>query len=219
MLDTVLHAILDFVGAHSALLTVLILIALGVGMVLCLTVQKRRFTVREIAVMGMLAALNIVLAEVCKITIIPNALVLSFGFLPIAVCGMLFGVAPTVTVAVVADILGALLFSSGSFYFGYTLTAFLVGLFYALFLHKKDLSLARCAPRGERQNALCQLLVSIVCYALLNSIWALNWVTKTAAAEYIGTRLIMQPILYPVYLLFLLLLRKYRKPLEGALRK
>ena len=47
----------------------------------------------------------------------------------------------------------------------------------------------------------------------------LNWVTKTAAAEYIGTRLIMQPILYPVYLLFLLLLRKYRKPLEGALRK
>ena len=29
----------------------------------------------------------------------------------------------------------------------------------------------------------------------------------------------MQPILYPVYLLFLLLLRKYRKPLEGALRK
>lgn len=211
MLDTVLHAILDFVGAHSALLTVLILIALGVGMVLCLTVQKRRFTVREIAVMGMLAALNIVLAEVCKITIIPNALVLSFGFLPIAVCGMLFGVAPTVTVAVVADILGALLFSSGSFYFGYTLTTFLVGLFYALFLHKKDLSLARCA--------LCQLLVSIVCYALLNSIWALNWVTKTAAAEYIGTRLIMQPILYPVYLLFLLLLRKYRKPLEGALRK
>ena len=199
MLDTVLHAILDFVGAHSALLTVLILIALGVGMVLCLTVQKRRFTVREIAVMGMLAALNIVLAEVCKITIIPNALVLFFG------------VAPTVTVAVVADILGALLFSSGSFYFGYTLTAFLVGLFYALFLHKKDLSLARCA--------LCQLLVSIVCYALLNSIWALNWVTKTAAAEYIGTRLIMQPILYPVYLLFLLLLRKYRKPLEGALRK
>ena len=86
MLDTVLHAILDFVGAHSALLTVLILIALGVGMVLCLTVQKRRFTVREIAVMGMLAALNIVLAEVCKITIIPNALVLSFGFLPRSPC-------------------------------------------------------------------------------------------------------------------------------------
>ena len=42
MLDTVLHAILDFVGAHSALLTVLILIALGVGMVLCLTVQKKQ---------------------------------------------------------------------------------------------------------------------------------------------------------------------------------
>jgi ECF transporter S component (folate family) len=208
--DAVLHAVLDFVGAHSALLTILILVLLVIGMVLCLTVQKRRFTVREIAAMGMLAALNVVLAEVCKITFIPNVLVLSFGFLPIALCGMLFGIAPTVTVAVVADILGALLFSSGSFYFGYTLTAFLTGLFYAAFLHKKQLSVLRCV--------LCQLLVSLVCYALLNSLWALNWVTQTAAVEYIGTRLLAQPILYPIYLVFLLLLRKYRKPLEEALR-
>lgn len=211
MLDTLLHAMLDFVGAHSALLTVIVLILLALGLTLCLAVRKRRFTTREIAAMGMLAALNVVLAEACKITIIPNTLVLSFGFLPIALCGMLFGVAPTVTVAVVADILGALLFSSGYFYFGYTLTAFMVGLLYALFLHKKELSVARCA--------VCQMLVSIVCYALLNSIWALNWVTKTAAAEYILTRLAVQPILYPVYLLFVLILRKYRRQLEGALRK
>ena len=67
MLDTVLHAILDFVGAHSALLTVLILIALGVGMVLCLTVQKRRFTVREIAVMGMLAELGAIGIDADKV--------------------------------------------------------------------------------------------------------------------------------------------------------
>lgn len=211
MLDTVIHALLDFIGKHSGLFTILILVALVIGMVACFIGRKYRFTVRDITIMGMLMALNVVMAEVCKITIIPHVLVLSLGFLPLAISGMLFGVVPTVTVAVVADIIGALLFSSGNFYFGYTLTAFLTGLFYGIFLHKKDLSVMRCA--------VCQLIISMLCYALLNSIWALNWVTKTAAGEYIGVRLLAQPILYPVYLFFLLMLRKYRKTLEGALKK
>lgn len=211
MLDTVIHALLDFISKHSGLFTILILVALVIGMVACFIGRKYRFTVRDITIMGMLMALNVVMAEVCKITIIPHVLVLSLGFLPLAISGMLFGVVPTVTVAVVADIIGALLFSSGNFYFGYTLTAFLTGLFYGIFLHKKDLSVMRCA--------VCQLIISMLCYALLNSIWALNWVTKTAAGEYIGVRLLAQPILYPVYLFFLLILRKYRKTLEGALKK
>ncbi len=210
-MEKLLHLMLDFIGEHSAVMLAIVLTLLSVGMVLCYIFDRRRLTPRDIAVMGMLVALNVVMAEICKITIIPNVLVLSLGFLPLALCGMVFGVVPSVTVAVVADIIGALLFSSGSFYFGYTLTAFMTGLFYGLFLHKKELSIARVA--------LCQALVSIVCFALLNSIWALNWVSSTAAGKYIGTRLLCQPILYPVYLLFLLILRKYRKTIEGALKK
>lgn len=210
-MEKLLHLTLDFIGEHSAVLLIIVLALLVVGMALCFIFDRRRLTPRDIAVMGMLTALNVVMAEVCKITIIPNVLVLSLGFLPLAVSGMLFGVVPAVTVAVVADIIGALLFSAGSFYFGYTLTAFLTGLFYGLFLHKKNLSVARVA--------LCQALVSIVCFALLNSIWALNWVSSAAAGKYIGTRLMFQPITYPVYLIFLLILRKYRKTIEGALKK
>lgn len=211
MLETAIHQALDLIGTHSALLTIVILLVLLVSLAFCYLTQKHRFTVREIAVLGMMTALHVVMAEICKIPIIPHVLELSFGFVPLALTGMLFGVVPAVTVAVIGDIIGALLFSAGSFYFGYTLTAFLTGLFYGLFLHKKDLSVLRCA--------VCQLLVSMVCYALLNSLWALNWVTKTAAGEYIGTRLLVQPILYPVYLLLLLLMRRYRKPLEGVLKK
>ena len=210
-MEKLLHLTLDFIGEHSAVLLIIVLALLVVGMALCFIFDRRRLTPRDIAVMGMLTALNVVMAEVCKITIIPNVLVLSLGFLPLAVSGMLFGVVPAGTVAVVADIIGALLFSAGSFYFGYTLTAFLTGLFYGLFLHKKNLSVARVA--------LCQALVSIVCFALLNSIWALNWVSSAAAGKYIGTRLMFQPITYPVYLIFLLILRKYRKTIEGALKK
>lgn len=211
MMDTVILGALSFINDHGALLMVLIVVLLILGLGSCFLIEKRRFTTREITLMGMLVALNIIMAEVCKITILPRILELSLGFVPLALSGMLFGVVPTVTVAVVADVIGALLFNAGNFYFGYTLTAFTTGLFYGIFLHKKELR--------TMQVIICQLLVSLVCYAFMNSLWALNWVTKTAAEEYIGIRLLAQLGTFPVYTLMLLLMRRYRKPLEGVLKR
>ena len=210
-MDALILSALEFINNHSALVMILVLLTLGVGLVSCFTVEKQRLTVKEITVLGMLIALNIIMAEVCKIVILPRVLELSLGFVPLAVSGMLFGAAPTVTVAVAADIIGALLFNAGSFYFGYTLTAFFTGLFYGIFLHKKELPLLRVIA--------CQLLVSLFCYAFLNSLWALNWVTSTAAGEYIATRLLAQLGTFPVYTAMLLILRRYRKTLQGVLRR
>lgn len=210
-MDAVIRGALGFINDHGALLMIIIVLLLVGGLAGCFLIEKRRFTTKEVTLMGMLVALNVIMAEICKIVIIPNVLVLSLGFMPLALSGMLFGVVPTVVVAVVADIIGALLFSSGSFYFGYTLTAFTTGLFFGLFLHKKDLRLPRVI--------LCQLLVSLVCYAFMNSLWSLNWVTKTAAEEYIGVRLLAQLGTFPVYTLILLVLRRYRKTLEKVLNK
>lgn len=210
-MDAVIRGALGFINDHGALLMIIIVLLLVGGLAGCFLIEKRRFSTKEVTLMGMLVALNVIMAEICKIVIIPNVLVLSLGFMPLALSGMLFGVVPTVVVAVVADIIGALLFSSGSFYFGYTLTAFTTGLFFGLFLHKKDLRLPRVI--------LCQLLVSLVCYAFMNSLWSLNWVTKTAAEEYIGVRLLAQLGTFPVYTLILLVLRRYRKTLEKVLNK
>lgn len=209
MQDT-LHAILTFIGDHSQALLIAVLLLLAVGMVLCYLFDRRRLTARDIAIMGVLVALNVVLGQLVAITIIPKLLILSLGFVPIALAGMLFGPAPAATVAVIGDILGALLFPQGEFYFGYTLTAFLTGLFYGLFLHKRELSILRVA--------LCQLLVSVVCYAVLNSLWMLNWVSADSAVGYITPRLLVQPITYVIYLIVLLLMRRYRKTIEGALK-
>ena len=210
-MDTLIRGALSFINDHSALVMILVLIALVLGLVSCFIVEKKRFTTKEVSLLGMLIALNIIMAEVCKITILPRSLELSLGFVPLALSGMLFGLVPTVTLAVVADIIGALLFNAGNFYFGYTLTAFMTGLFYGIFLHKKELSTLRIV--------ICQLLVSLICYAFLNSLWALNWVTKTAAEEYIGIRLLAQLGTFPVYTLILLLMRRYRRTLEGVLKK
>lgn len=164
---------------------------------------------KDLTVLAMLTALNVVMAEVMKFPIIPKVLELSFGFVPIAVTGMLFGAVPAMAVAVTGDIIGALIFSAGDFFFGYTLTALTTGLLYGLFLH------AERTPAGAGRIALCQLLVSLICYAGMNTLWA--YVMGYArTSQYIITRLTVNAAAYPVYYLVLRLLVRYRKTLESA---
>ena len=80
--------------------------------------RLRSLKVKDLTILAMLTALNIVMAEIMKFPIIPKVLELSFGFVPIAVTGMLFGPVPAMAVAVVGDIIGALIFSTGDFFFG-----------------------------------------------------------------------------------------------------
>ena len=151
--------------------------------------RLRSLKVKDLTILAMLTALNIVMAEIMKFPIIPKVLELSFGFVPIAVTAMLFGPVPAMAVAVVGDIIGALIFSTGDFFFGYTLTSLL----------------------------LCQALVSLVCYAGLNTLWAyLMGYARTS--QYIVTRLTVNAIAYPVYVLVLYLLCRYRPVLERAVK-
>lgn len=169
----------------------------------------RKLKTKELTMLSLLIALNVVMAELLKIKIIPNVLELSFGFVPLAVTGMLFGPVGAVTVAVIGDIIGALIFAGGSFYFGYTLTAFCTGLFYGLLLNKKPVQLWKML--------LAQLLVSLVCYAGLNTLWAWQ-MGYGRSMEYVTTRLITNAVAYPIYCLVLYFIGRYRKVLEKAVK-
>ena len=161
--------------------------------------RLRSLKVKDLTILAMLTALNIVMAEIMKFPIIPKVLELSFGFGPV----------PAMAVAVVGDIIGALIFSTGDFFFGYTLTSLLTGLFYGLFLRGEKPRLGRLL--------LCQALVSLVCYAGLNTLWAyLMGYARTS--QYIVTRLTVNAIAYPVYVLVLYLLCRYRPVLERAVK-
>lgn len=164
--------------------------------------------VKKLAAMGMLVALNIIMAEVCKFPIVPKVLELSFGFVPVALAGMLFGPVNAMVVSGVADVVGAIL-AGVEFFPGYTLSAVLSGLFYGLTLHKQDAKFFRIA--------LGQLLVSVVCYSCFNTLWAYvmgygrTW-------QYVLTRLTVNVIAYPVYVAVLYLLMRYRKTFERAVK-
>lgn len=173
------------------------------------SVKLRKLKTKELTMLSLLIALNVVMAELLKIKIIPNVLELSFGFIPIAVAAMLFGPAGAAAVAVIADIIGALLFAGGNFYFGYTLTALCTGLFYGLLLSEK--------PLKKWHAFLAQGLVSLICYAWLNSLWAYQ-MGYARTWQYIMTRLIVNAMAYPIYSLVLVFLGKYRGVLEKAVK-
>ena len=72
----------------------------------------------RVAMLGVLAALNVIAAEVLKFPVIPKVLELNFGFVPLAVAGMLFGPVEATLVGIVGDIVGASIFSAGDFFLG-----------------------------------------------------------------------------------------------------
>lgn len=174
-----------------------------------LPMKLRALKAKELTMLAMLTALNVVMAEIFKFRILPGTLELSFGFIPIAVTGMLYGPVGAILVSVMADIIGALIFQGGNFFFGYTLTAFCTGLFYGLLLKHEPVKLWKIL--------LAQGLVSLICYAGMNTLWA-YMMGYARTSQYIVTRLVVNAVAYPIYAFVLYLLLRYRKTLERAIR-
>lgn len=99
--------------------------------------KKFRFTPRTMAVLGILVALEVVIAQYG--TFRPTqSLKLSLDFAPIVLAGALFGPLPAMIIGILADILGAFLFPVGPYFPGFTVTAALTGLLYGAALHDRE---------------------------------------------------------------------------------
>lgn len=85
-------------------------------------------------------ALEIILSRFCSIQT-PIAKI-GFAFVPVALCGMLYGPVWAGILGGISDMLGAILFPFGGNYFpGFTISAILAGATYGVFLHKKEQSI------------------------------------------------------------------------------
>ena len=127
----------------------------------------KRTTVR-LTVMAMLIWLEIVLSRFLSI---PTPITkIGFAFVPVAAAALLLGPLEAGIVGALADFLGALLFPIGAYFPGFTLTAFLMGLCYGLFLYREQKFWRVLAAVGVHQLVLSMLL---------NSLWL--WIISTAA--------------------------------------
>lgn len=123
---------------------------------------KVRFSAHAIAVMAMLIALHVVLSRYLSINL-TDFMRISFGFLPVALCGMLMGPIPAMITGGIADIIGYTLFPTGPYHFGFTLTAMLSGLIYGVVFNRKDVKLLHII--------LAKLLIDVLLNIGLNTLW------------------------------------------------
>ena len=95
---------------------------------------KRLLKPRALVVLAMLTALQVVLSRFLSIQ--TPIFKIGLGFLPVMFAGALCGVWGGAIVGGLSDFLGAMLFPSGAYFPGYTITALLSGAIYGALLYE-----------------------------------------------------------------------------------
>ena len=96
---------------------------------------------KKLVMMSFLISLTIVLARFLAIQ--NDILRISLEFLPIMVAAVLFGPVAGGLVGAIADLIGATLFPAGTFFPGFTISAFITGFIYGMFFYKKQITWLR----------------------------------------------------------------------------
>lgn len=121
--------------------------------------MKKYFSVKTLVASALLVALNIVFTRLLSIDAGPVRI--GFGFIPIAFGSMLFGIVPGTIIAIVADLLGALLDGAG-IWLGFTFSAALYGVTYAYLFHRE---------KSVKNIAVCVVFQAILIDALMGALW------------------------------------------------
>ncbi|MBN1623933.1 MAG: folate family ECF transporter S component [Clostridia bacterium] len=93
---------------------------------------------RKLVILSFLTALTIVLARFLSFQV--QILRISLEFIPILIAAILFGPIAGGIVGAVADVIGFMMFPTGTFFPGFTISAFTTGIIYGLFFYKKQIT-------------------------------------------------------------------------------
>lgn len=122
--------------------------------------MQTKISTRTISVIGILIAVEVILSRFLSIH--TWNLKIGFSFIPVVVAAILYGPFVAGLVGALSDVIGYFIFPVGTFFPGFTLTACLTGIIFALFLHKSH-SLIRIIG----SVLVTQIFVSL----LINTLW------------------------------------------------
>lgn len=179
----------------------------------------KHISVRSIAYLGVLAAMGVVLAALRPVNLWDVRV--SFTFVPVAAAAILFGPLSAAVVGALIDVLGAILFPTGSFFPGFTLTAAVQGAIFGLLLYQRrrdadgsdgtDGGWAASASPFRRPGTWLRplaaaLLSALVCTLALNTLW-ISVLNGVPFVPLLLRRLIQAAVMAPVQFAVLLFLR------------
>ena len=154
--------------------------------------MKNKFDVKKLIQISLLIAIEVILTRFCSIQM--PIVRIGFGFLPIAIIGMMYGPLSAGIAYAIGDLLGMALFPSGSFFPGFTLTAFLTGVTYGLFLYNK--------PKTWPRIVGAVLTVCLVLNLGLDTYW-LSILMGKGYLALLPTRIIKAALMIPVQTLII----------------
>jgi ECF transporter S component (folate family) len=123
---------------------------------------------------------------------------IGFGFLPIAVCAIMYGPLWAAAAGALADIIGAVLFPIGPFFFGFTVSAALTGAVFGLFLYKR---------RGNWGRIAGAVSINCLGISLLLSTFWLTVLSGSSFLALLPTRVVQNLIMIPVQFIALRLIK------------
>ena len=172
--------------------------------------MKNKNGVRIITLTALFVALTVVLGNIVQIPL--QSRQFNLGFLPTALAAYLLGIPSAVAVGALGDIIGALLFPTGAFFPGFTLTAALVGLAYGVMLHGR---------KGAWLRVIIAMLLGACINLFLNSYWLSILYTSKGFLAWVGVRVMTYVPELPIQIILTgLAIRAVEKiPLPDWLKK
>lgn len=151
---------------------------------------------------AMLAALNVVFNQFTVVFSLTQKL--GFSFLTVGISGMLYGPVLTGMIGVITDILKFFIGPpSGAFFPGFTISEFVQGFLYGIFLYRKPVTLGRVFA--------AKLTTTVVINLTLTPLW-LSMMYGKAFFALVGARLVKNILMLPIEtMLLFFLLKKVRE--------
>lgn len=153
--------------------------------------MAKKSSTHRLVVMAFLVALEIILTRFCSIN--TPILRIGFGFLPVSMMGIMYGPVWAAIGYAAGDILGMMIFPSGMYFPGFTLTAILTGFVFGFFLHGKD----KVTWKTVLPASLIVILVLNLC---LDTLW-LSIMMGDAFIALLPTRIFKCAVMLPIHLI------------------
>ena len=157
---------------------------------------------KKIILCALFISSTIVLGRILSIR--TPIITIGFSFVPIMLSAIILGPKYSTFIATICDIIGALVFPTGSFFFGFTITAFLTGLTYGLLLYRKEFKV-------DKWFIIRLLISTVIVTGILNGVLNTIWIimmTNGASKVIITTRVLKQLVMAPVQIITILSIGK-----------
>ena len=152
---------------------------------------------KKLAVSALLLAADVILTRVLAFN--TPLMKIGLGFAATALCALLYGPWWAAGVAALGDVLGSLLFPTGAYFPGFTLTAACTGLLFGLCLYRRGADW-RFPVLGAVLN--CALISYLANTAMI------SFISGTSYTALLGVRAIQLTVMLPLQTLVLLWLTR-----------